>query len=163
MSESAIGFPFQQAFEHFWIAPQTTWDRFFNPQIFVSLNSGDGAVENHVLRKAGSYGKQLGRILDVLDVLVATLPAEGLTPGERRAVDAFRDLSRQVDAAVEDYRGPRRVGPTLDDVDRLLDGLADLKRSNPAGHRSLLDRLRRGVDEAQQPVGDARDAQTNHL
>jgi hypothetical protein len=116
----------------------------------VSLNSGDVAVENHVLRKAGSYGKQLGRILDVLDVLVARLPAEGVTPGEQRAVNAFRDLSRQVDAAVGDYRGPRHPEPTLDDVDRLLDGLAGLKRSHPAGHRSLLDRLRRGVDEVQQ-------------
>jgi hypothetical protein len=150
MSESAIGFPFQQAFEHFWITPQTSWDRFFNPQVFVSLNSGDAAVESHVLRKVGSYGKQLGRILDVLDVLVARLPAEVLTPAERQAVDAFRDLSRRVDAAVEDYRGPRRAGPTLDDVDRLLDGLADLKRADPAGHRALLDRLRRGVNEAQQ-------------
>src|SRR5215510_4973900 len=91
MRDWATGFPFQQAFEHFMIAPQTTWDRFFDPQIFVSLNSGDAAVENHVLRKAGSYGKQLGRILDTLDVLVARLPAESLTPGERRAVDAFRD------------------------------------------------------------------------
>ena len=145
MNESAIGFPFQQAFEHFWITPQTSWDRFFNPQIFVSLNSGDAAVENHVLRKAGSYGKQLGRILDVLDILVARLPAEGLTPSERRSVEAFRDLSQRVDAAVEDYRGPRRAGPTHDDVDRLLAGLADLKRSDPASHQSLLARLRRGL------------------
>jgi hypothetical protein len=149
MHELSNGFPFQQAFEHFMIAPQTTWDRFFNPQIFVSLNSSDAPVENHVLRKAGSYGKQLGRILDTLDVLVARLPAESLTPAERSAVDAFRDLSRQVDAAVEDYRGPRRAGPTLTDVERLLDGLEDLKRTQPGAHRSLLDRLRRGVDEAQ--------------
>jgi len=150
MREWATGFPFQQAFEHFMIAPQTTWDRFFNPQIFVSLNSGDAAVENHVLRKAGSYGKQLGRILDTLDVLVARLSAESLTPGERRTVDAFRDLSRQVDAAVEDYRGPSRAAPTLADVERLLDGLENLKHTQPGAHRSLLDRLRRGVDDAQQ-------------
>lgn len=149
MNEWATGFPFQQAFEHFMIAPQTTWDRFFNPQIFVSLNSGDAAVENHVLKKAGSYGKQLGRILDTLDVLVARLPAESLTPAERRAVDAFRDLSRQVDAAVEDYRGPNPAAPTLADVERLLDGIDDLKRTQPSAYRSLLDRLRRGVDEAQ--------------
>jgi hypothetical protein len=55
---------------------------------------------------------------------------------ERRAVDAFRDLSRQVDAAVADYRGPRHAAPTLDDVDRLLEGLADLKRSHPDGYRA---------------------------
>ena len=113
------------------------------------MNSGDATVENHVLRKAGSYGKQLGRIIDTLDVLVARLPVESLTPGEQRAVDAFRDLSRQVDAAVEDYRGPSRAAPTHADVERLLDGLEDLKRTQPSAYRSLLDRLRRGVDEAQ--------------
>jgi len=128
MSDWATGFPFQQAFEHFMIAPQTTWDRFFNPQIFVSLNSGDAAVENHVLRKAGSYGKQLGRILDTLDVLVARLPG--------------------VDGAVEDYRGPSRGAPTLADLERLLDGLEDLKRTQPSAYQSLLGRLRRGVDES---------------
>jgi hypothetical protein len=147
MRESASTFPFQQVFEQ-WVTPQTSWDRFFNPQVFVSLNSGDVDVENHVLKKAGSYGKQLGRVLDVLDILVARLPAEELTPGERRAVEAFRDLSRRVDAAVEDYRGPRRPGATLDDVDRLLGGLADLKRSDAASHQRLLDRLRRGLDGA---------------
>jgi hypothetical protein len=147
MKESTIAFPFQQVFEQ-WVTPHTSWDRFFNPQVFVSLNSGDVDVENHVLKKAGSYGKQLGRILDVLDVLVARLPAGELTPGERRAVEAFGDLSQRVDAAVEDYRGPRRAAPTLDDVDRLLRGLADLKRSDGASHQVLLDRLRRGVAEA---------------
>jgi hypothetical protein len=145
MAESAL--PFQAMFEQ-WVTPQTSWDRFFNPQIFVSLNSGDAAVENHVLGKAGSYGKQLGRVLDVLDVLVARLPAEGLTPAERHDVAAFRDLHRQVNRAVEDYRGPRHQPPTLDEVDRLLGGLADLKRTDAAAHRVLLERLRRGLDEA---------------
>jgi len=145
MSESPIGVPFQRAFEQFWINPRTTWDRFFNPQIFVSLNAGDADVENHVLGKAGSYGKQLGRIIDVLDVLVARLPSEGLTPRERRAVDAFGELSRRVDAAVAEYRGDPDTGPTLADVDRLFDRLADLERSDPAAHQALLDRLRRGV------------------
>ncbi|HEU5321516.1 MAG TPA: hypothetical protein VFX28_11975 [Methylomirabilota bacterium] len=148
MSSPAIGLPFQEAFEQFWINPRTSWERFFNPQIFVSLNRGDAAVENHVLGRAGSYGKQLGRVLDALDVLVARLPAEGLTPRERRAVDALRELSRTVDAALDEYGRPRATEPTLADVDRLLGGLEDLKRSDPAGHRALLDRLRRGVAEA---------------
>src|SRR5262245_19587992 len=149
MREWATGFPFQQAFEHFMIAPQTTWDRFFNPQIYVSLNSGDATVENHVLSKAGSYGKQLGRIIDTLDVLVARLPADSLTPAEQCAVDAFRDLSRQADAAVAGCGGPCASSATTGDVEPLLDGLEGLKRTKRAAYRSLLDRLRRGVDEAQ--------------
>src|SRR5262249_61116390 len=111
MSDWATGFPFQQAFEHFMIAPQTTWDRFFNP------------VAASVPRRArgeASRGKP--------------------DAGRAATVDAFRDLSRQVDAAVEDYRGPRRAAPTLVDVERLLDGLEDLKRTQPGAYQSLLDR-----------------------
>lgn len=148
-----IRFPFQEAFEQFWINPQTSWDRFFNPQIFVSYNSGDAPIENHVLRRAGSYGKQLGRILDVLDVLVARLPADSLTPRERLAVDRLQELSRRVDAAVEDYRGPRDQGaPTLADVDRLLDRVGALERSDPAAHRALMDRIRGAVSPEPRPA-----------
>jgi hypothetical protein len=145
--DGRLGLPFQQAFEHFWINPQTTWDRFFNPQIFVSYNSADAGIENHVLRRAGSYGKQLGRILDVLDVLVARLPAAELTSRERLVMDRFHELARRVDSAVDDYRGTKRPTDriTLGDVDRVVDGLHDLARTDPAAHRVAADRLRRAL------------------
>jgi hypothetical protein len=47
----------------------------------VAFNLGDAAIENHVLRRAGSCGKQLGKILDVLDVLVRQ-PAGRCLDGE---------------------------------------------------------------------------------
>jgi hypothetical protein len=137
--------PFQQAFEHFLINPVTSWDRFFNPQIYVSYNSGDVDIENHVLRRAGSYGRQLGRVLDVLDVLVARLQPETLTPAERLAVDRFRELSRNVDAAVVEYRGTAPQEITRADVERVIDGLLALERTNPAAYRELVTRLREAV------------------
>jgi hypothetical protein len=149
---NAIRFPFQEAFEHFWINPQTNWERFFNPQIFVSYNRGDAGIENHVLARAGSYGKQLGQILDVLDVLVARVSAETLTPRERLALDQFRDLSRRVDTAVAEYQGTETAAPpTLADVDRLLESLGALEHSDPAAYRLLVDRLRRGVNSDARP------------
>jgi len=83
-----ITFPFAE----FLISPQTSWKRFVNPQFFFTYNLGDAAIENHVLRRAGSYGKQLGKILDVLDVLVRHLPAEALTASERRTVEELVEL-----------------------------------------------------------------------
>ena len=139
------GTPFQQAFEHFLVNPVTSWDRFFNPQIYLSYNSGDVDVENHVLRRVGSYGRQLGRILDVLDVLVARLPLDRLTSAERLAVDRFQELSRTVDAAVAAYRGttPQDIGRA--DVERVIEGLGELQRTNPVTYRELATRLREAV------------------
>ena len=143
----AIRFPFQDAFERFWINPVTSWERFFNPQFFITYNANDVAVENHVLSRVGSYGKQLGRLIDVLDVLVGQVRPEELTPRERQVLAEFRTLSRRVEAAVADVRGPEDGGLTATDVDRVLAGLEQLARTDPAGHQRLMARLRDGLAE----------------
>ena len=105
-------FPFQDAFKYFQINPVTNWERFYNPQFFITYNGGDVSVENQVLREVGSYGKQLGKIIDVLAVLASRLPLDELTPQERRAVDDFRDLSSRVKVAVANARGTQPEGVT---------------------------------------------------
>lgn len=134
--------PFGDAFERFVINPVTNWSRFFNPQFFITYNAADVEVENHVLGQVGSYGKQIGRMQDVLEVLVARIPKEELTPQERRVLDDFQDVVRRVRAAVAEYRPQRDAGITTDDVDRLAEQLMSLERTNPEAHRRLLDRLR---------------------
>jgi len=134
-------FPFQDAFQHFVINPVTNWSRFINPQFFISYNSSDVEVENHVLEQVGSYGKQLGTMQDALTVLIGRLPMEELTPRERRIVEDFQDMTRRVKAAVADYRPGQDEGITAADVDRLLDGLESLARTDPEAHRRILTRL----------------------
>src|SRR6266705_1005883 len=114
-SSQGIAFPFQDAFKYFMIDPTTNWQRFYNPQFYINCNTGDVDVENAVLREVGSYGMQLGRILDVIDVLVATV------------------------------KGPKEKDTTLSDVDRLISGLQSLERSDPAAYRLLVDRLQNAI------------------
>ena len=94
-SSQGIAFPFQDAFKYFMIDPMTNWQRFYNPQFYINCNTGDVDVENAVLREVGSYGMQLGRILDVIDVLVARLPQDELTPQERGVLYQFHTLSEK--------------------------------------------------------------------
>ncbi len=148
-NQSMFRFPFQEAFEHFLINPQTNWERFFNPQFFINYNAPDVAVENRVLSQVGSYGKQLGRVLDVLAVLVARLPSDDLTPQERRVLDEFLDLSRRVKTAIADYRGRRDEGITVGDVDHLIDGLRSLARTDPTAHRALVERLQGAIAQGE--------------
>jgi hypothetical protein len=53
-------------------------------------------VEADILDNVGSYGRQLGRIGDVLEVLVAKLPRDTLTEHERAAVEDFSSQMREI-------------------------------------------------------------------
>lgn len=93
------------------IAP---WTGFFsnlgNNFSLFSLNLGRSSnpdVEQEILSEVASYGKQLGRICDALDVLVAHFkPDRELTPDEAKAL---RDLRRMLDdiAEVKSKHGAR--------------------------------------------------------
>ena len=62
-------------------------------------------VEAEILEEVGSYGRQLGRIGDVLEVLVAKLPRDSLTEDERAAVEDFSSQMREIKRIKEKQRG----------------------------------------------------------
>ncbi len=108
-SSPQIGFPGWK------IMPVTDWQDFFrdffNPQIYISNNfSEDMDVEDKVLQEVGSYGFQLGRILDVLDVLVAHMPPrDQLSSEEQYTLQQFDELYKQVtDELIASGRGSKR-------------------------------------------------------
>ena len=78
------------------------WTVFFNPigsqigLVNVNLgNSSNPAVEEQVISDVASYGKQLGRIEDVLTVLLAHFrPKRALTKAENKAI---LDLKRMIE------------------------------------------------------------------
>jgi hypothetical protein len=53
-------------------------------------------VEAEILQNVGSYGRQIGRISDVLDVLVAKLPRDNLSDAERFALEDFSAQMREI-------------------------------------------------------------------
>lgn len=66
---------------------------------FVTVNLGRSSapeVEAQILQDVGSYGRQLGRIGDVLEVLVAKLPREHLSDEERFAIEDFSAQMREI-------------------------------------------------------------------
>ena len=126
--------PFQW-FRNFNIAPVTDWQRFINPQFNVTINEGDAALENHVLSRAGSYGKQLGRMQEVLDVLLQHATPAALSAGERESIDKYKKTRAKVVDAVEE-RSSR-------DIEEWLDKLRDLRNSD----RPRFDEYTRRLDE----------------
>jgi len=141
----ATAWPFQKMFEDFAYKfvyfPTTNWQRAFNPQINFGCNLQDQDTEQHVLNEVGSYGYQLSRIIDVLNALVARVPAGELTPQEQQDIAGFHDMVRRVDAAVEEKQGPANRGVTAGDIANLAGGLQALAHTDPAQYRALLDQL----------------------
>jgi hypothetical protein len=82
------------------------WNWLFNPvgsQVgLVNIELGPSSnppVEEEVLTSVASYGKQLGRIEDVLGVLLAHFhPAKKLTAKEQGAIDDLKSLMNDIAA-----------------------------------------------------------------
>ena len=78
-----------------WINPITSW--WSGNQISVNLGeSGSPDAEAEILRRVGSYGRQLGKIDDVLTVLITRLDLTSLSPLETEAINEFEDMAKQI-------------------------------------------------------------------
>ena len=83
------------------LAPQKLWQA-INPWTFYQQGAQFGLVnidlgqtpqprtEQAILDQVGSYGRQLGRIGDALEVSINHVPLEGLSPAEKDALDLLR-------------------------------------------------------------------------
>ena len=83
------------------LAPQQLWQA-INPMTFYQQGAQFGLInidlgqtphpeiEQKVLDEVGSYGRQLGRIGDALEVLIKHVSREGLTQAEQDALDMLQ-------------------------------------------------------------------------
>ena len=151
-STGAFELPFSRLFSQFmrtWnYRPTTSWDHFFNPQFFINSNPDDVAVENDVLAQVGSYGKQLGTIIDALGVVVSQLAKADLLPADQEALDRFKDLAIGVDAVVAKHRPSDDHALTTADTDDFVDRLSRLRGQDPATADVVTARLRKVLDGA---------------
>lgn len=66
---------------------------------FFTVNLGRSSapeVEAEILQNVGSYGRQLGRLSDVVEVLARRLPRDELTEDDRIALDDFAAQMREI-------------------------------------------------------------------
>jgi hypothetical protein len=86
------------------------WNWVFQPQGqfgLVNINLGKSAdpqLEQRILDDVGSYGRQLGRIGDALEVLLNHVKLDRLDAGERQALEDFRLQLAQVQR-LKDQKG----------------------------------------------------------
>src|SRR5262245_43935563 len=132
-------------FKNFHLNPVTDWQRFINPQFNVTINQWDAAIENHVLSRAGSYGKQLGRMQEVLDILVERLPSSSLSATEERSIAKYRETRKQIVGAVREAKQDNGEARSTAKFERWLAALAALRDSDPERFEEYADRLKEFV------------------
>lgn len=88
-SSLTVNFPFANGFTQV-IDPSTNWG--------VIGNAGDAPAERAILERAGSYGRQLGRLMDVVRDLAAH--DTSLDPKKRKALEA---LAKEIDEIKAEY------------------------------------------------------------
>jgi hypothetical protein len=116
---------------------------------FININqtvSANRPLEREITSRVAGYGRQLGRISDVLEVLLARLPAAALDRHEKRAVGDFLDMAHAIAAVKAGYGAP-----TEENIDRLIAGVRFLKDKDPEAYRSIVERLRRGLPSETPP------------
>ncbi|MGX9965366.1 hypothetical protein ACVFYP_18695 [Roseomonas sp. F4] len=89
------------------LAPEQLWQA-INPWSFYQQGAQfglfnvqlgrtpDPAVEQKILEDVGSYGRQIGRLGDALEVLLRHVKLEGLSPEEVDALDILRGQLAEV-------------------------------------------------------------------
>ncbi len=107
---------------------------------FININttrSGDSQLEQRITEEVASYGRQLGWIIDALDVLIRNGRPVDVTPDDASALDQLTTLRAEVEAAKERTARER--------IDRVVADIRTL-RQDPDANREELRRLREALD-----------------
>ncbi len=99
-----------------------------SPEIGTTEIAGHPQIERRVVREVASYGRQLGVILDVLEVLTAEADAD----------DPRIARLRSMTAEVKELKAKEKESLKT----RAQEALASLRKADPEGYQSLLGGLR---------------------
>jgi hypothetical protein len=102
--------------------------------------AGDPEQEREIVENVASYGKQLGRIIDALTVVLRHESFSSLGPDEELAKSRFLEMADEISAIKGDFSAP-----SAENVDRLLVGMNRIRQQDPESYRMLRQRLLEGL------------------
>lgn len=125
--------PFSETIGKFLYNPTTNWQGAFSPSVVFNANPQDGPIEAHILSQVGSYGKQLGTLISMIDMLRlhegvddAKLPAD-----QAKALQDFIAMKNAATQAADEFRG--RLG-----ADEIVEAAKAFQTNKPADETAAL-------------------------
>ncbi|HXI87565.1 MAG TPA: hypothetical protein VNH64_08905 [Parvularculaceae bacterium] len=115
------------------LAPQSLSQDILHGWSLVSIttnNSSAPDTERRIVEKV-SYGRQIGRLMDAVEALIADLPEE------KRSAVVFRDLT-EMKKEIDELK----IGAASNRLDRLPEDLALIKRTDAEAYKRRIAELR---------------------
>jgi hypothetical protein len=103
-----------------------------------ATRSGDPALEQRIITQVASYGRQLGRLMDAVEVLARQQPRRDLGEADIRALNQLHELAEQIAAAKEQT--------ALEQVDRIVADVQALSR-DPKSNAEAIQRVREALPD----------------
>ncbi len=116
------------------------WSQWMGQFGFININlakSSDPALERRIVENVAGYGKQLGRMIEMLEALLAHTDRTAWTASQKKAFEDFRELAEEIAAEKGAW-----LAPTRENVDRFLAGLRRLKDADSPRYREIVERLK---------------------
>lgn len=101
-----------------------------------ATRSGDPGLEQRIITQVASYGRQLGRLVEAVDVLAQRQSRRGLGEAEIHALDQLHELAKQI-ATVKEQTA-------LDQIDRIVADVQALSR-DPKANSEAIRRVRKAL------------------
>jgi len=117
------------------------WSQWMGQFGFININlakSSDPALERRIIENVAGYGKQLGRVIEVLNALLVNSATAGWSADQKKTLDDFFEMADDIAAVKGDY-----LAPTKANIDRLLKGIRQLKQKDEKGYDEIVDRLKK--------------------
>ncbi len=105
---------------------------------FININqmqSTDIDLEKNIIENAASYGMQLGIIVDSLKVVIENVD---LKEDEHEALRRFSDMAKKIDDVKRNH-----AAPAIESIDRFINNIMKLEKSDPEVYEKIRDRLRK--------------------
>jgi hypothetical protein len=107
---------------------------------FININqmeSTDSELEQRIVKEVASYGKQLGRVVDALEVLCKKVELDMLDKDGQEALTDFLGMAERIQKVKDGHKSD--AGRS---VQRFLDNLRRLEESRPEEYKQVRERLR---------------------
>jgi ABC-type transporter Mla subunit MlaD len=117
------------------------WSQWMGQFGFININlakSSDPALERRIIENVAGYGKQLGRVIEVLDALLVNSATAGWSADQKKALVDFFEMAQEI-AAVKGGH----MAPTKENIDRFIKGIRQLKETDEKEYGVVVERLRK--------------------
>jgi hypothetical protein len=110
---------------------------------FINISgtaSASPEAEAAIIEDVATYGRQLGRISDVLEAVLAQTDRDDWLPAQKEAVSQFREMTAQIAAVKAGH-----MAPTSEHIDQLVAGINSLKDTNEGEYLRIKAELRQNL------------------